>query len=109
MTAVPSFKPLKTISETGTPFGFKIWPTSPNAFKEDMLYCIVMKFKSDYLQERFKHIISLGATYDHEKYRPHISLSYDVDKNFDLDKLPSLKEIGDLQIIGEFSESMFSE
>jgi len=105
-TDVPSFEPLKAVLEIAKPIGFEVWPSSPNTLKDNIKYCIVMKIESEYLQNRFKHIMSLGATYDYDFYKPHISLSYDVPKDFDVLKLPSLSEIGNIEIISEYTESL---
>lgn len=103
---VPDFEPKEKIKEIGVPYKFEVWPSSPNAFKKDMTYCLVLKFKSDYLQKRFDKIMSMGATYDYDKYQPHISLSYNVDKDFDVKKLPPIKELGDFEIVSEYSEEL---
>lgn len=39
---------------------------------------LVLRFDSDYLQDRFDVAMCLGATYDFPDYKPHITLSYDV-------------------------------
>lgn len=39
---------------------------------------LVLAIESDYLHERFKYAMALGATYDFPDYQPHITLSYDI-------------------------------
>ncbi|AWD90582.1 RNA ligase [Erwinia phage Cronus] len=39
---------------------------------------LVLELESDYLSARHNYAKALGATYDFDDYRPHITLSYDV-------------------------------
>lgn len=45
--------------------------------------CIVMKFESKEMQERFQKCIDEGATYDYDSYIPHITITMDG-KNLNL-------------------------
>lgn len=45
--------------------------------------CIVMKFKSKEMTERWQDCIDRGATYDYEKYIPHITIAIN-EKDLDL-------------------------
>jgi len=103
---VNDFVPNEKIKEKGIPNKFEVWPSDPNAFKEDKTYCLVLKYDSDYMQNRFDEIMKMGATYDYDEYRPHVTLSYDVGKDFDIKKLPSLSNMKTFYITGEYSEPL---
>ena len=103
---VPDFSPESEIDVVGKPKGFEIWPSEPNAFKKEKTYCLVMKFDCDYMTNRFNEIMSMGATYDYDKYQPHITLSYDVGEDFDTSVLPDIAKIGTISIVSEYSEKL---
>jgi len=48
--------------------------------------CLILLLKCSYLQKRHELAMNLGATYDYDKYIPHITLSYDCGI-FDINKL----------------------
>ncbi|QHB48307.1 RNA ligase [Acinetobacter phage vB_AbaM_Kimel] len=51
---------------------------------------LVILIDSDYLHERFKYAMALGATYDFPDYQPHVTLSYDIGQR----ELPKVGFIG---------------
>lgn len=65
--------------------------------------CLVLHFFSPYLHIRFQEAMSLGATYDFDEYKPHVTLSYDIG-DLDHTKLPAITF--PLVIAGEYSESL---
>jgi len=46
-----------------------------------------------------------GATFDYDEFKPHVTLSYDVGREFDTKKLP-VADIGDINVIDEYSEEL---
>jgi hypothetical protein len=64
--------------------------------------CLVLCYRSLYLDLRFQEAMAQGATYDFDEYKPHISLSYDLPPDFDVSALP-LPEFP-IHIIGEYAE-----
>lgn len=103
---VPNFKPIKTVKETGKPIKFEIWESPPNVYKDKTTYCLIVKIDSEYLHVRFNNIIDMGATYDYDEYKPHLTLSYDVGKDFDIKTLRSIDDLGQFEIITEYSEKL---
>ncbi|AUM58489.1 RNA ligase [Proteus phage phiP4-3] len=49
--------------------------------------CLVLKYESEYLQQRHDYGMIIGGTHDYPEYTPHITLSYDI---------------GELKISGEY-------
>ena len=45
----------------------------------------VLKFKDNYLESRWLYFCKQGASWDHESYIPHVSLSYNAPPDLDLD------------------------
>lgn len=103
---VPDFKPVFPLEETGKPKSFEIWDSPANAFKKEATRCLVLKYDSAYMVSRFNEIQDMGATYDYDEYKPHVTLSYDVGDDFTLDTLSPPSNIGELQIVGEYSEEL---
>jgi putative serine protease XkdF len=48
---------------------------------------VVLRFDSKLLDKRWRALRQLGASWDHEGYKPHITLSYKVPADFDLSKV----------------------
>jgi hypothetical protein len=67
---------------------------------------LVLKFFSPYFLIRFNEAMALGASYDYDEYKPHISLSYDVGPDFTIDHLPTIDF--DINVVGEYSEVLDS-
>ena len=44
---------------------------------------IVLKFESNILQNRWAEFIESGCSWDYPSYQPHVSITYDGDKNRD--------------------------
>lgn len=87
----------------GTPTGFDIWPSQPdeNGKKKNVL---VLEFSCPALFQRHHKLMHQhGATYDFDRYRPHITLSYDAG-DLDPSKLPDFDE--ELEIVEEYMEDL---
>lgn len=54
--------------------------------KRDQIFkkCLVMKLNAPYLHHCHDMLIAAGGSYDHPNYVPHITLSYDIPHDFDL-------------------------
>lgn len=103
---VKGFKPTPKLNEFGQPTKFEIWESPPNAFKKEKTYCLVMKYDCNYMHNRWKEAMDMGATYDYDEYKPHVTLSYDVGKDFKISDLPSISKLGELKITNEYSEDL---
>lgn len=99
---VENFKRYENLSEEGYPLEFDIFISRKNAFKPLDTYCLVLKYQSDYMTDRFHQILRMGGTHDYDNYIPHITLSYDVGANFKIENLPNASTIGVLNIIEEY-------
>lgn len=81
---------------------------SPKSYSFDLFGedkdTLVLKFKSDFLKMRWQIAMDLGATYDFPEYKPHVSLSYKVPKDFDLSSLP-LPDFA-LEIVEEYTKEL---
>lgn len=74
-----------------------IWET------KDKKHCLVWKFESDELTARHDACMDLGASHDFDEYQSHVTLSYDVPADFDVDfPLPDF----DLEIAEEYSSAL---
>ena len=61
---------------------------SPASYKIDMMEeALVIKFRSDALEEQWQRAMNMGARSRYPKFVPHISLSYNVPVNYDLTEL----------------------
>lgn len=77
-------------------------PKYATIFGEDEEKALVIVLEAPGLVKRHKYLMNKHpeATWDHDEYLPHVTLSYDVG-NFDPDSL-DISEIGMLQIIEEY-------
>ena len=48
---------------------------------------VVIKYKSQYLAQRWSEIRDMGATWDYPDYHPHVTITYKKPENMDLSKL----------------------
>lgn len=87
--------------EQANHIGYDVWPSQKDT------NCLVMLLDSTYLHARFHHAVDdLGASYDYDEYKPHITLSYDVPSDFDVEALPILTT--PLNIVQEYTEVLDS-
>lgn len=63
--------------------GLELWPVKNGK------NVLVLTLTSPYLHSRFNEAIGMGATYDYDEYKPHMTLSYDAG-DFDIDEAPPL-------------------
>lgn len=70
-------------------------------------YCLVLELDAPDIVARHKAIMEeTGASYDHPEYHPHITLSYDVGKDFDLNSLPPVTEVPVLYLVQEYAQKI---
>lgn len=86
-------------NESVSPMGLELWPV------KNGLNVLVLRLNSPYLHRRFNESLSLGAIYDYDEYKPHVTLSYDAG-DYDLDAAPPL--LIDLQFDCEYVEELVS-
>lgn len=65
--------------------------------------CLVWKLDSEYLTQRFELGMEMGATFDFDSYKPHITLSYDIG-DFDYKALPL--PTFNVEIVSEFASPL---
>ena len=95
---VPEFKTLGAIPEWQGMF------TQWDIFPSDDEQALVLKFECHELTERFQEIMDeYDATWDHDDFHPHITLSYNVG-DLDISKLP--KYDGPIIIIEEYNNDL---
>lgn len=69
--------------------------------------CLVLEIESEAIVARHNEIMSdTGASYDHPDFKPHISLSYDVGEDFDLDSLPKLDDMDPFYANAEYASKL---
>lgn len=74
-----------------TPTGFTIWTS--NTGDGPITNCLILLYDCPYLIERHNQLMqSHDATYDYDKYIPHVTLSYNIGDNFDISKLSDIKQ-----------------
>lgn len=103
---LPDYDPLTTIDPSWQAKAdhFEVWESGANAFKDHVTHCLVLKLNCPELHERFKYAMDdLGATYDYDEYKPHVTLSYDVGEEFDHESLPMP---GNISIVSEYTEDL---
>lgn len=80
----------------GNPLKLKTWKTQEGDT------CLVLPFESKELYQRHKDLMrEHDATWDYDDYKPHITLSYDVGKDFDVNILPLFSK--PIKIVEEYS------
>lgn len=78
--------------------------TEWDIFPSDDDNALVLKFECSELTDRFNQIVNdYGATWDHDDFQPHITLSYNVD-DLNIDDLPPFK--GHITIVSEYNEDL---
>lgn len=104
---LPDYKPAGEYEEAlvGKPTKFELWPSQPDE-DGNVSQCLVLCYKCPELEARHKELMNKHeATYDFPQYKTHVTLSYNVGDDFDLDKL-KVSDIDDLQIANEYSEEL---
>jgi len=88
----------------GIPKKFFIWDTKND--DGDTKLVLVLTFKCPELVARHKELMKkYNAKFDFSEYKPHVTLSYDVGKDFDITKL-DIKDFPDLELETEYGEDL---
>lgn len=97
----PDYEPLGSlknpiVAKLGKP---EVWDDHNNGTK-----ALVIKLDAPDMVKRHKELMKQhDATYDYPTYKPHISLSYDVGEDFDLDKLSDMQDnVKELKAVEEY-------
>lgn len=97
---IPEFRALGDLSEPvkvpKAGRGFDLFGKEKNT--------LVITFSSSFLLRRFKAARAFGGTTDYPQYRPHITLSYSVPNDYDVNLLPIYD--GPIEIISEYSDPL---
>jgi len=98
---LPDYEPAGTFENPliGNFTKFVKWPSQPT--KDGTVnMCLVLKYKCPELVKRHNFLMNEhGATYDFDKYKPHITLSYNVG-GLQCKDLPNFE--GEIEIIEEY-------
>lgn len=90
----------------GKPTKFDVWESQSDEKTGEKSKCLIMKFECAKCVDRHNEIMDKhDATFDYDKYTPHVTLSYDIG-DFDVKSLPDPSEIGDLKIVSEYQEDL---
>jgi hypothetical protein len=104
---LPNYKPAGKITPpwTATPGDFTVWET--NGENGPKTKCLILQYDCPELVSRHKSLMKEHeATFDYPEYKPHITLSYDVD-NLDVSKLPRLADrLKQIRIAEEYGEDL---
>lgn len=88
--------PASGISEKANLIGIEKWDTT-----------YVGLLQSDYLSDRFNAAMSMGATYDFDDYKPHVTLAYASSDIPDFENMKNKLTLPvSLIIVGESAESL---
>lgn len=100
----PKYKPLGKLSSPIKAMieEQEIWDT------QDGKRALVAKLDAPEMIKRQKQLMKEhNASFDYDEYKPHLTLSYDVGKNFSLDKKHNLKDsIDSIKAIEEYYEPL---
>lgn len=103
----PDYEPLGELEEpivakVDSP---EIWDT------QDEKRALVVRLNAPNMVKRHKKLMKdHDATYDFDEYKPHLTLSYDVGKDFTVDDLKDLKDhIGEIRAVEEYGEQLVDE
>lgn len=100
----PNYKPLGKLSSPikASIEEQEVWDT------QDKKRALVVKLNSPDMVKRHKQLMKEHkASFDYDEYKPHITLSYDVGKDFTLDKISKLKDsVGSIQAVEEYYEPL---
>jgi hypothetical protein len=104
---LPDYKSLGDLEEPliGKSIKCEIWPTSD----DEPMNALVLIFKCEELLARHTKLMSdHNAEYDYDEYKPHLTLSYDCGKDFDLKNINTfIKENPfDIEMNNEYQEDL---
>lgn len=88
---LPDFEPRGPISVSAKPKEFVVWKGNDGS-GEKKANCLILLLSCPEAEKRHKQIMDeYGATFDYDKFQPHITLSYDIgDMNIKDLKLPDI-------------------
>jgi 2'-5' RNA ligase len=86
------------------------WKLVPDEFHvfhtEEGWRALVLKVMSPELEARHKEIMdNYGASYDHDKYTPHVTLSYNIG-DFDIAKMGKVGDMEELEAVEEYEQPL---
>ncbi len=97
---MPNYKAAGDIQMTGIPSDLKTWKQTEDPTKN----CLVLGYDCPAQSARHEQLMKEhGGTWDHDKYNPHITLSYDIG-DMDISTLPPFKD--KLNIVQEFGHDL---
>ena len=105
---LPEYKPAGEYEEAlvGTPKKFEKWLSQPDDETGERKSCLVLTYDCPELVKRHKDLMKEhNAEYDFDEYKPHITLSYDVGRDFDTKKLKPA-DVGNIDIVEEYIEEL---
>ena len=106
---LPNYTPAGKYNEplTGTPKQFNVWESQTDDEDGKKTNCLVLEYDCPGLVDRHKSLMDEHeAEYDYAKYKPHITLSYDIG-DLDVSKFdPS--SVGDINIVNEYDEEFYT-
>ena len=105
---LPEYEPAGNLDTSlfAIPEAVEIWESPPNAFKKDLTNCLILKYKCQEQEDRFDELMTVHeASYDYDEYKTHVTLSYNVG-DLQVEDLTNPAEIGDMEIIEEYSEEL---
>lgn len=88
-----------------TPKEFTVWETNPDAGTKTK--CLIVKLNCPELVDRHNELMDEhDATFDYDKYQPHVTLSYDIG-DIDVKDLPDISDtVKEFKIIEEYGETL---
>lgn len=66
--------------------GYNVWPTAPDP-DQDPTSVLTIGFHCPEMHDRHHHLRRNGATHDFPDFQPHLTLSYDVGKDYEKGEL----------------------
>jgi 2'-5' RNA ligase len=72
---------------------------------QDGKRALVMRVENDQLVKRHNEFIGMGGTSDYPEFKPHVTLSYDIGKDYDHSHL-SVDELDSINAVEEYSEPL---
>jgi hypothetical protein len=90
----------------GTPKTFHVWKTQPTEHTPKVARCLVLEVDCEDCIDRHEYLMKEhGATFDFDKFTPHITLSYDIGDE-QISRFGDPKEIGDIEYVEEYGEDL---
>ena len=101
---LPNYKPQEKVNFVGKPKKFDVWETQSDKDGKTS-NALILTYDSPELVKRHKLLMDEHeATFDFDKFEPHITLSYNIG-DLDISKL-NPAGIGNLKIVSEYGEDL---